>query len=590
MKNPYISSTYQRLTLAHIVHLRAVAEGLDPLDSAQRYLGVNDPYNGKLAHQLAVDRARGLARKAGLRGARLIGLTIRDRKSTAPGLDDFIAERGLEDWSEAEVLEMYAEAYPPDPQAARRDRLRRLQLDAIKAIEPLAQSPAEPQDPIEDWLARPQAERLQAVGILTLGQLARVIAERPKTWFRDIRAIGEAKATQIETFLREMLPAWAWPSPTKAFAVVLAKGVQAEAESFALTTPSTDAGSLVEAWISAKAGSVETARRYRREAERWTLWLRIERKKQLVDATPEDCAAYLAFLQHLPDEWISSAKDKRMTGDWAPFAGPLSVATRRQIIGILSALSDWLEAEKAIDRNPWNRTNRKIGDERESAEDKRRAVSDEVLAEVQAHLESRIARLAASEKADRARGLDGASSQLFTAHRTQFCVAFLRHTGVRSDELLTLDFGHIKRGEDGRLFASVLGKGSKARLVPVVGKALEALRAWMAATRPDGQVPTALPLVHSEAGKRLTYSAFYRAFKGALRAAARAPWASAGLRQASERVSPHWLRHTAGTALLEAGMDLGMVGDLLGHTDPRTTKRYAKARPQVLAEVMERLG
>jgi site-specific recombinase XerD len=473
---------------------------------------------------------------------------------------------------------MYTEAYPPDPKAGRRTRLRALQLAAIKAIEPLAQSPADPADPIEDWLATAQAQRLRAAGTLTLGQLARVIAERPKAWHKDIRAIGESKAVQIEAFLRSTLPASAWPTPRASDASLPA------VTDLVAPTPGDTVLNPVEAWINAKAGSKETARRYRREAERWAMWLRISRRKQLLEASPEDCTAYLAFLQHLPEEWVSTSKDKRLTGEWKPFAGPLSVATRRQIIGILSALSDWLESEKEIDRNPWNRTNRKIGDERESAEQKRHAVSDAVLAELHAHLSSRIDHLSQSKKPDKTRKLKRSSSQLLVAHRTRFCVAFLRHTGLRSDELLTLNFGHIKPGDGGHLFASVLGKGAKARLVPVVGDALDALNAWsewrsaaaQAALSPD------MPIVHNEAGDQLTYSGFYRAFKTALRAAARSPSASAGLREAADRVSPHWLRHTAGTALLEQGLSLDMVGDLLGHADPRTTKKYAKSKPRAI--------
>jgi hypothetical protein len=51
VKNPYLSTTYKRLALAHIVHLRTVAEGIDPLESACRHLGVTAPaaWLGKLA-------------------------------------------------------------------------------------------------------------------------------------------------------------------------------------------------------------------------------------------------------------------------------------------------------------------------------------------------------------------------------------------------------------------------------------------------------------------------------------------------------------------------------------------------------------
>ena len=141
---------------------------------------------------------------------------------------------------------------------------------------------------------------------------------------------------------------------------------------------------------------------------------------------------------------------------------------------------------------------------------------------------------------------------------------FLYATGCRVSEALDLrcDQLHLDQG-----VARVIGKGDKQRVVPVGDMALVAVGAWVAHGRERlcrGRSPQALPWVFlSNRGQRLRrQSAWVRLRKHA---------ASAGIDRA---ISPHKLRHSFATHLLEGGADLRSVQALLGHADIATTQVY----------------
>ena len=141
---------------------------------------------------------------------------------------------------------------------------------------------------------------------------------------------------------------------------------------------------------------------------------------------------------------------------------------------------------------------------------------------------------------------------------------FMYATGCRISEALDLrcDQLHLDQG-----VARVIGKGSKQRVVPVGDMALVAMGAWLEGGRPAmcrGKSPQALPFVFlSTRGQRLRrQSAWVRLRKHAQ---------TAGIDRA---ISPHKLRHSFATHLLEGGADLRSVQALLGHADISTTQVY----------------
>jgi site-specific recombinase XerD len=144
------------------------------------------------------------------------------------------------------------------------------------------------------------------------------------------------------------------------------------------------------------------------------------------------------------------------------------------------------------------------------------------------------------------------------------CWFVLAHTGVRAGECLDLQGGDLDLAA-GRLWVRQ-GKGGKDRLVYLSPVAGQALRAYLA-----GQplVPDA-PLLHQPDGRRLS--------EVWLRTHIRRLAAEAGVGP----VSPHRLRHTLATQLLNAGMDITRIQKLLGHAHLNTTQIYARVQDATL--------
>jgi site-specific recombinase XerD len=113
-------------------------------------------------------------------------------------------------------------------------------------------------------------------------------------------------------------------------------------------------------------------------------------------------------------------------------------------------------------------------------------------------------------------------------------------------------------------------KGGRDRFVPLPERVLFMLRRYYAASRPKG--PELFP--GKEPGQPISADAV----RHHLHAAAR----KAGLQK---RVTPHVLRHTFATHLLELGTDIRVIQMLLGHTSITTTLRYARVTPNHVARV-----
>jgi integrase/recombinase XerD len=159
-----------------------------------------------------------------------------------------------------------------------------------------------------------------------------------------------------------------------------------------------------------------------------------------------------------------------------------------------------------------------------------------------------------------------------SGRRDRALLEFLYGTGARVSETVGVDLGDVDL-ED-RL-AKVTGKGSRQRLVPLGSKAVEAIRSWL----PDrmelvSRKTPGDPLFINLRGGRLSRQGMFEIVK---KHAARA-----GIERA--RVSPHVLRHSAATHMVEAGADLRTVQEMLGHATISTTQVYTRVSP---AHVME---
>ncbi|MGH9031843.1 MAG: site-specific tyrosine recombinase XerD [Acidimicrobiia bacterium] len=166
------------------------------------------------------------------------------------------------------------------------------------------------------------------------------------------------------------------------------------------------------------------------------------------------------------------------------------------------------------------------------------------------------------------------------ALRDRAILETLYATGVRISELIGLDRRDLDL-EDG--LARVLGKGSKERVVPVGGSARDALTSYLEGGRP------LLAATRSRRARASGEAVFLNARGG--RITRQGCWKivrSAGERAGlGGRLSPHVLRHSCATHMLDHGADIRVVQELLGHASLSTTQIYTKVSPERLRAVYD---
>jgi integrase/recombinase XerC len=149
--------------------------------------------------------------------------------------------------------------------------------------------------------------------------------------------------------------------------------------------------------------------------------------------------------------------------------------------------------------------------------------------------------------------------------RDQALFETLYSSGARVSEVVGLNIEDVDLHEG---VATVLGKGAKERIVPLGSPAVAALRAYT-----DSLPDTAGPLFRNHRGRRLTARSVERLVARSSRELVNFP-----------RISPHGLRHSFATHLLDGGVDLRAIQELLGHASLSTTQRYTHV---ALDRVME---
>ncbi len=160
--------------------------------------------------------------------------------------------------------------------------------------------------------------------------------------------------------------------------------------------------------------------------------------------------------------------------------------------------------------------------------------------------------------------------------RDRALIEVLYATGLRVSELVGLRLTDLRTNEG---FLKCVGKGSKERIVPMGDTAVAWVQKYIAEARPAllGKKASPWVFVNARGGGKLTRLGFWKILKACGR--------RAGVRG---RLSPHVLRHSFATHLLERGADLRSIQAMLGHADLSTTQIYTHVLEARLRQVYDR--
>lgn len=341
-----------------------------------------------------------------------------------------------------------------------------------------------------------------------------------------------------------------------------------------LTRASTDT-EAVAGWLAKYADSPATLSSYQKEGERLLMWCS-SRGQGLAELAVEDMHGYRGFLRAPPatwclqpiPRWLSDGsqdpawrqvrREPRNLGDrssnpaWRPFVGGLGASAVKQAVVIVFGLFEYLCATGYLAANPLRAARRKHP---APAPDVERYLPAEAWRGLLAQVEA-LPRDTLRQSAQHA--------------RTRFALHFLYLTGLRRSEFAAARTSDLRQ-KRGQWWLEVVGKGNKQAPVPLPTGAVEALKTYRESMglTPWPGVGEDSPLLRDLAGKRpvgagALHQMLVAVFKSSPDPAVRA-------------ATTHWLRHTAATHQLDAGVPLLTVRDNLRHSSVSTTERYLHA-------------
>ncbi|KAB0671480.1 tyrosine recombinase XerC [Oryzomonas sagensis] len=155
--------------------------------------------------------------------------------------------------------------------------------------------------------------------------------------------------------------------------------------------------------------------------------------------------------------------------------------------------------------------------------------------------------------------------------RDRAILELLYSSGLRVSELTGLDIGDLDQASG---MVRVMGKGGKERIVPVGSRAIQAIGEYLAQR---GELAGSGALFLNTRGQRINR-----------RSVTRIVDTHVGRVAAFKHISPHTLRHTFATHMLEGGADLRAIQELLGHASLSTTQKYTHVGIDRLMEVYDK--
>ena len=615
----------RKLHSGHFAFMRGVVQGLDIVQAWMRYLeteGEHTDLRVVKSTEAWIRREFAAAAKREQKPgtARLVMLEPNlwvEVERPLPSLEEFAQEQGMEDFSQAEQLEAYNEAYGTGKSQVQRRRAKLIdrQLIALEWLRDLVTQEPQAGDGVGVWFVPSMAKRLEAAGLMTLQALADRINAVGQRWWSMVPGVGEKKGARIIRWMQlhesstelsigfhalelrsqfsradldRVVPHGTALVPFDKFIVPSdldgSEGVFRAPRSLLGARNDYQA---IEAWLRSKQAEVNTQRSYRREAERLLLWAVLERHKPISSLTTEDAFDYLDFLTVPPERWCGPRHVQRWSPAWRPLEGGLSDSARRQTLRILRALFAFLIEQAYLTGNPFTG----VPDPKVP---KRPLGAGKAFTQAQwAHIEQ----VAGEDTSELGR-------------RRSRALQWLYLTGLRTSEMCAVKLGDLEQvhyiddhgGSAVGWVLAVIGKGKRQREVVVPGALMNELHLEMESAGVDlaGDVRS-LPILGD----------FSRVKQGATGWLAPA-WSASGLYKAVKRVldaaalqldvvnaarlrkaSTHWIRHTHGTHGVTSGLvPVEMMRDNLGHSSIDTTSDYVSterdARLRAMAKFAER--
>ncbi len=276
-----------------------------------------------------------------------------------------------------------------------------------------------------------------------------------------------------------------------------------------------------------------TVRNYRRDVEQFVVFVTHDGKQPFDPAAikREDLSDWIEALSRKPRE-DESALHRSSRGE------PLSPASINRTLASVRTFYAWLRREKLCSTNPFVGIARLTTPKRLPV-----VISHQRMTEIARDSEERC------------------ESEDFDQMRNSLIILMFYTMGLRASELIGIDRDHFS-GDYTSL--KVRGKGDKDRIVPIIEIVREKILEYInAISRQNICISDEKALFLTQKGKRMSYSTLYRVIHSELEAY--------GVRG---RKSPHVLRHTFATHLLDGGADIREIQSLLGHSSLATTQRY----------------
>lgn len=316
-------------------------------------------------------------------------------------------------------------------------------------------------------------------------------------------------------------------------------------------------------WLAEYHDSPHTFRSYRKEAERLLLWATQVRGKPVSSLTREDVIAYEAFLVQPPAAWCSTGLARR-GAHRRLFVGPLAERSRRQALGILAGLFNYLVRAGYLAGSPF------VLQRRRARRGTRRTIErylDRALWEAVLHIVDGWPQDTARER------------QRY--ERARWVLRFLYETALRAAEAAAASEGHFQHVR-GRWWLHTVGKGGVEGTIPLSDGLMDDFARYRrfhglpALPAGDGKIPAILGIAGRSSP--LTPTAVYQIVKDTFRRVAETLQRQDEVKATRvRRASTHWLRHTAATHQAEDGTPIHHIQQNLRHSSIGTTSIYLHA-------------